>query len=892
MISFPLRHLALAVTAVSAATLVGCTSCGSNVTIGKKDGGAGGSASTGGGDVSTGGGTSGGTGGGDAGGSVGGGDAGGDSGGGAGGGSTQLCTLVTCASVGATCGPIGDGCGGYVNCGTCQAPQTCGGDGRPSQCGGSQGCTPKTCASENANCGPIADGCGGVVNCGACTVMGETCGGGGVPSRCGASGTALVDGGCPALTQCPQGLNCGAYADGCGGTINCGTCTVSGETCGGGGMSNVCGASNSCVPRSCAQAGANCGQVGDGCGGLTPNCGSCDVDAGILCGVVSPNVCGNAIPDGGVCTNLCQQQNQCDAGTNTVTGTVFAPTNAALGYGNPDPIPGALVYVPNGTVRPLAQGASCESCAGQASGNPLVTAISATNGTFTLTNVPCGNNIPLVIQLGKWRRQVSVNVACCGNTALSANDTRLPRDSSEGDLPLIAHVTGSADPMECILPKIGIAASEFTAPNGTGRVRLYRDNGVSFPNGGTAAGLFGSLTELMKYDLVIVDCVGSPTGRTQTELDNLRQYLNSGGRIYLSHYGYVWTHTNNPFNTVANWQGNQPSPPSSQSAYIDQSFPKGITFANWLLATGGSTTLGRVTVQQTRRDTNGLPTGTPAQQWIYSESPAAPNSIPFQFTWNTPVGVPAANQCGRVLFSDFHVSTGGAGFGTFPASCGAAAPMSGQEKVLEFMIFDLTSCIQPDNGQLTCRPRTCMELGFACGLQGDGCGGTVDCGMCPSGQFCGGSGQPGQCGGSMCTPRTCAQQNLHCGMAGDGCGGTIDCGMCPSGQVCGAGGPGQCGFGSCQPRTCAQQNLQCGPAGDGCGNLIQCGQCSEPDTCGGGGMPGVCGRTNCQGVTCAQADAGCGVIGDGCGNLVNCGPCVAPQTCGGSGIPHQCGGIQ
>jgi hypothetical protein len=45
-------------------------------------------------------------------------------------------------------------------------------------------CAPTTCAARGANCGAIPDGCGGTWNCGSCTAP-ETCGGGGFPNQCG-----------------------------------------------------------------------------------------------------------------------------------------------------------------------------------------------------------------------------------------------------------------------------------------------------------------------------------------------------------------------------------------------------------------------------------------------------------------------------------------------------------------------------------------------------------------------------------------------------------------------------------------------------------------------------------------------------------------------------------
>ncbi len=83
-------------------------------------------------------------------------------------------------------------------------------------------------------------------------------------------------------------------------------------------------------------------------------------------------------------------------GATTLTGVVLAPTHADAGYGYPDPIPGALVYVPNGTVQPFPDGGtavSCDQCTATVTGSPLVSTTSALNGTFTLTNVPCGVDV-------------------------------------------------------------------------------------------------------------------------------------------------------------------------------------------------------------------------------------------------------------------------------------------------------------------------------------------------------------------------------------------------------------------------------------------------------------------------------------------------------------------
>ena len=61
-------------------------------------------------------------------------------------------------------------------------------------------------------------------------------------------------------------------ADGCGNLLQCGTCSIVGESCGGGGTASVCGAPT-CTPKTAADCGSNnCGFIADGCGG-TVACG-------------------------------------------------------------------------------------------------------------------------------------------------------------------------------------------------------------------------------------------------------------------------------------------------------------------------------------------------------------------------------------------------------------------------------------------------------------------------------------------------------------------------------------------------------------------------------------------------------------------------------------------
>jgi hypothetical protein len=65
------------------------------------------------------------------------------------------------------------------------------------------------------------------------------------------------------------------------------------------------------------------------------------------------------------------------------------------------------------------------------------------------------------------------------------------------------------------------------------------------------------------------------------------------------------------------------------------------------------------------------------------------------FSFNTPVAAKPEDQCGRGVMSDLHISTEILGT-TMPADC-EMNPLTPQELALEFMLFDLSSCVQRDD---------------------------------------------------------------------------------------------------------------------------------------------------------------------------------------------------
>lgn len=414
------------------------------------------------------------------------------------------------------------------------------------------------------------------------------------------------------------------------------------------------------------------------------------------------------------CTGKCEVNEKCPAsmGPTTLTGVVTIPAGTL-------PLYNARVYIPTGTAIPTPpqSGAACDLCDTVPDKFSTTTDI---NGRFTLTNVPTGQNIPLIVRVGKWRRVITVpNVSDCTTTTLSIDETRLPRNQGEGNIPRIALSTGNADALECILrkKKLGLDDSEFTLESKSGRVNLYAGvDGATKYSAALGGGTFTAAQPLpskswwddyanwAKYDIVMLSCEGSQysTYKSEQALQNLERYIGAGGRVFASHWHNAWIANASPpqkIQTVATFPGGTDL--GTQNELIDMTFEKGKALADWLILPavyGMGTPPPRGQLQVVgAKNTVGTIDKMLTQRWVYTSG-----MVPQYFSFNAPIGAAPSAQCGQMVFTDIHVSSG-TGEDTsspdtaFPNGCNSNT-LTPQEKALIFLLFDLTNCLQPPIG--------------------------------------------------------------------------------------------------------------------------------------------------------------------------------------------------
>lgn len=437
---------------------------------------------------------------------------------------------------------------------------------------------------------------------------------------------------------------------------------------------------------------------------------------------------GGPAPD---CRGLACAVPSCPAGAPTLLrGRVTAPNGQ-------QPIPQAIVYVPEseGALTPLPEALGCEACTRPVSDRTVAITQTGIDGRFTLRGLPAGERIPLVIQKGRFRRRFEVAVAPCQDQSASGPngdaDLPLPSTRGEGDLPQMAVAAGDYDAIECVLRELGIAASEFTGaddPAGSqprGGVHLYNNQAPGAPTiAGQAplADLLRDRERLLRYPLVFLNCSGPTYSRALLQdpqvLENLRSYLDSGGRLYVTDWSYDFLQQVPQLAPFICFEDDQdcsittphgfhtaPAQGGSLSLISGQVSTESATtraLGDWLAGLPGERPL----------IPSALPVSDLLPGWVVVQKTAAPDSPFASTTWvraeladrlrpprlrplTVSFDYPPRAPCGRALFSSYHTRQRSLRL-PFPAYCPPTrSGLLPQEHILAFLLFELGSCVGP-----------------------------------------------------------------------------------------------------------------------------------------------------------------------------------------------------
>ncbi len=318
----------------------------------------------------------------------------------------------------------------------------------------------------------------------------------------------------------------------------------------------------------------------------------------------------------------------------------------------------------------------------------------------------------------------------------------MPKNRTEGSIPNIAISTGALDSLECLIRRVGVDASEYTGDPTTGpdkpRIHIFTGGNTAAQQGGAQTqnptskpsyqNLWNRDDSMTPFDVVLLSCEGNETSYlNDAGRSVLFDYTNSGGRVFASHFHYAWFTPTGPFATagvpLATWSPDgvagksitvgpngdlAPPVPAKVVTTLPNGapFPGGVALHSWL-SNVGALTNDELPIWYGRHNADLGAANTASQGWIKldSSNAVAPGASEY-FSFDTPIGASASEQCGRVVYSDLHVSGGinaendpnvpadYPGLPITPDGC-ADHPLTPQEKALEFMIFDLSSCPPP-----------------------------------------------------------------------------------------------------------------------------------------------------------------------------------------------------
>ncbi len=353
----------------------------------------------------------------------------------------------------------------------------------------------------------------------------------------------------------------------------------------------------------------------------------------------------------------------------TLKGTTYAPDGTLE-------LPGAVIYLSATLPTDEPRGAVCDTCVDLT--GKVSSATSKIDGTFEL-NVFAPGKQYLVVEKGRFRRVREITLKAGANVAPAESTT----------------IAGANNPsVGDYAPKILVIPTSMSAYDNVHQTLSSLNFDFDELTDAAALTALKSPTKLKDYAFIFLPCGTNDEGSCSsgnafdpTVKSRLKDYVKSGGRLYVTDYAYEYVRQNWP--NHIKWYNKDNSGTSSSSPTADQGLAcnfNATTRSGTWEDPGLKQWMGVVGNRTAGEDLEGIFTTINSVSTVTGEDPSGASVQITPKIWVKADGKPATvtfpDKCGRVLFSTNHTE-GGAGGGGLLA----------QEKAIVYTLLEVSTCI-------------------------------------------------------------------------------------------------------------------------------------------------------------------------------------------------------
>ena len=281
-----------------------------------------------------------------------------------------------------------------------------------------------------------------------------------------------------------------------------------------------------------------------------------------------------------------------------------------------------------------------------------------------------------------------------------------------------------------------------------------------------------------QYDMVFFPCQGGAVRPDARRQQNVVNYANAGGRVFATHYSYVWLYNNAPVRQhgaagTSTRRANFADDPGR--GYIDTTLPQGPARSrSGSRSSAPRPRSGRSRINTLRHDFDGVDRALAALDQRRRPEPRHTCRCTTPSTRRSARRRrSSAAACSSTTSTSRTRTTAAAR--PSPHECAGGADDAAGEAA---RVHDLRPrLVRHARRRRPARRKTCAAAGRPRAAR-PATAAAASSSAAPARRARPAAAAAPACGAG-CTPKTCAQQGINCGPPGDGCGGILECGTCP-----------------------------------------------------------------------------------------------------------------